>query len=127
MNSRFQTKPSRPVSLQPDLAMTADVDGLSASEIASAVSGRKLTAASVIEAALTRIAKHDPILNAFTDVTAARARAKARAVDACRFENQSGPATIAARRHPDRAAGGGRRGAGRRAQHGRIRLRLHRR
>ena len=62
--------------------MTADVDGLSASEIASAVSGRKLTAASVIEAALTRIAKHDPILNAFTDVTAARARAKARAVDA---------------------------------------------
>src|SRR6202049_1021419 len=82
MNSRFQTKPSRPVSLQPDLAMTADVDGLSASEIASAVSGRKLTAASVIEAALTRIAKHDPILNAFTDVTAARARAKARAGDA---------------------------------------------
>ena len=70
------------MSLQPDLAMTADVDGLSASEIASAVSGRKLTAASVIEAALTRIAKHDPILNAFTDVTAARARAKARAVDA---------------------------------------------
>jgi 1-carboxybiuret hydrolase len=62
--------------------MTADVDGLSASEIASAVSGRKLTAASVIEAALTRIAKHDPILNAFTDVTAARARARARAVDA---------------------------------------------
>src|ERR1700686_2064474 len=82
MNSRCQRKRSRPVSLQPDLAMTADVDGLSASEIASAVSGRKLTAASVIEAALTRIAKHDPILNAFTDVTAAPARANARAVDA---------------------------------------------
>ena len=34
------------------------------------------------EAALARIAKHNPVLNAFTDVTADRARAKARAVDA---------------------------------------------
>jgi AtzE family amidohydrolase len=36
----------------------------------------------VTEAALARIAKHDPVLNSFTDVTADRARAKARAVDA---------------------------------------------
>ncbi len=70
------------MSLQPDLAMTTVSDGLSASEIAQAVRGRKLSALDVIEAALARIAKHDPILNSFTDVTADRARAKARAIDA---------------------------------------------
>src|SRR5258707_8112922 len=90
MNSRCQIKPSRPVSLQPDLAMTTVSDGLSASEIAQAVRGRKLSALDVIEAALARIAKHDPILNSFTDVTADRARAKARAMDAA----------IAARKNP---------------------------
>src|SRR5467141_4141471 len=75
-------KPSRPVSLQPDLAMTATLDGLSASEIAQAVASRKISALAVTEATLARIAKHDPVLNAFTDVTADRARAKARAIDA---------------------------------------------
>src|SRR5580700_6693922 len=82
MNSRCQMKPSRPVSLQPDPAMTESCDGLSAAEIASAVAGRRLSALAVTEAALARIAKHDPILNSFTDVTADRARAKARAIDA---------------------------------------------
>src|SRR6202166_124141 len=82
MNSCCQTKPSRPVSLQPDIAMTDDRDGLSASEIASGVTGRKVSALSVTEAALARIAKHDPVLTAFTNVTADRARAKARAIDA---------------------------------------------
>jgi aspartyl-tRNA(Asn)/glutamyl-tRNA(Gln) amidotransferase subunit A len=62
--------------------MTATTDGLSATEIASAVSGRKLSALGVTEAALARIARHDTILNSFTDVTADRARAKARSVDA---------------------------------------------
>src|ERR1700694_1520286 len=75
-------KPSRPVSLQPDLAMSAIPDGLSASEIAQAVAGRKISALAVTEAALARIAKHNPVLNAFTDVIADRARAKARAIDA---------------------------------------------
>src|SRR5450432_1299616 len=75
-------KPSRPVSLQPNIAMTADRDGPSASEIASAVKGRRISALSVTEAALARIAKRDSVLNAFTDVTADRARAKARAIDA---------------------------------------------
>src|SRR6266576_3370917 len=75
-------KPSRPVSLQPDPAMTSTPDALSASDIAQAVAGRKISAVSVIEAALARIAKHNPVLNAFTDVTADRARAKARAIDA---------------------------------------------
>jgi aspartyl-tRNA(Asn)/glutamyl-tRNA(Gln) amidotransferase subunit A len=62
--------------------MTAGTDGLSAAEIASAVSGRKLSALGVTEAALARIAKHDTVLNSFTDVTADRARAKARSIDA---------------------------------------------
>src|SRR6202047_2881106 len=82
MNSRCLTKPSRPVFLQPDTAMIENPDDLSALEIAQAVTGRKMSALGVTEAALARIAKHDSVLNSFTDVTADRARAKARAVDA---------------------------------------------
>jgi len=70
------------VSLQPDITGTADRGGLSASEIAQAVKGRKLSALSATEAALSRIAKYDSVLNSFTDVTADRARAKASAIDA---------------------------------------------
>jgi AtzE family amidohydrolase len=55
---------------------------MSALDIAQAVRDRKFSALGATEAALARIAKHDPALNAFTEVTAARARAKARAVDA---------------------------------------------
>ena len=55
---------------------------MTAQEIAEAVAGGKLTALAATEAALARIAKHDAVLNSFTDVTADRARAKARAVDA---------------------------------------------
>ncbi|WP_249132692.1 MULTISPECIES: AtzE family amidohydrolase [unclassified Bradyrhizobium] len=55
---------------------------MSAAEIAQAVSSRKITALAVTEAALARIAVHDKVLNAFTDVTADRARARAKAVDA---------------------------------------------
>jgi len=57
-------------------------DELSASEIAQAVASGKISALSVTEAALARIARHDSILNSFTDVTADRARARARAIDA---------------------------------------------
>ncbi|HWX59045.1 AtzE family amidohydrolase, partial [Bradyrhizobium sp.] len=57
-------------------------EGLSAQEIARAVAARRMSAADVVEAALARIRRHDTILNSFTDVTAERARAKARAVDA---------------------------------------------
>ena len=53
-----------------------------AADIASAVATRKISALQIVEAALSRIKQHDTILNAFTDVTAERARAKARAVDA---------------------------------------------
>src|SRR3981189_1362125 len=81
MNSCSLMKLSRPVSSQPDIAMTVDRDGLSASQIAQGVTGRKMSALSVTEAALARIAKHDPVLNSFTDVTADRARARAHAID----------------------------------------------
>jgi 1-carboxybiuret hydrolase len=70
------------VSLQPDIVMTVSSDWLSAQEITRAVTARRMSALSVTEAALARIAKHDSVLNSFTDVTADRARAKARAVDA---------------------------------------------
>ncbi|MGX9429009.1 MULTISPECIES: AtzE family amidohydrolase [Bradyrhizobium] len=55
---------------------------LSAADIAQAVAARKLSALEATEAALARIAKHDSVLNAFTDITADRARAKAKALDA---------------------------------------------
>jgi aspartyl-tRNA(Asn)/glutamyl-tRNA(Gln) amidotransferase subunit A len=61
--------------------MSENPDELSAAEIARAIAGRRMTAVSVTEAALARIAKHDPVLNSFTDVTADRARAKAKSID----------------------------------------------
>jgi 1-carboxybiuret hydrolase len=70
------------VSLQPDISALPDRDGLSASEIAQAVKSGKLSALSVAEAALARIAKYDAVLNSFTEVTADRARTRARAIDA---------------------------------------------
>src|ERR1700678_268072 len=82
MNSHYPTRLSRPVSLQPDIAMSAQSEWLSAREIMQAVTARRISAVSVVEAALARIAKHNSVLNSFTDVTADRARAKARAVDA---------------------------------------------
>src|SRR5438067_1760654 len=82
MNLCCPMRPSRQMSLQPDPAKPVEADALSAAEIASAVQGGKVTALSFIEATLARIARHNPILNSFTDVTADRARAKAKAVDA---------------------------------------------
>ena len=70
------------MSLQPDFAIAADRERLSAADIVRAVTARKLSALDVTEAALARIARYDQVLNSFTDVTADRARAKARAVDA---------------------------------------------
>jgi 1-carboxybiuret hydrolase len=60
-----------------------------ASEIAKAVTGRKMSALEVTEAALARIKQRDTILNSFTDVTAGRARAKAKAIDAAIAAGQS--------------------------------------
>jgi aspartyl-tRNA(Asn)/glutamyl-tRNA(Gln) amidotransferase subunit A len=70
------------VSSQPDIAVQAGGDWLPASEIARAVVSRKMSALAAVDAALARIAKHDPVLNSFTDVVADRARARARAIDA---------------------------------------------
>ncbi|WP_439407263.1 AtzE family amidohydrolase [Bradyrhizobium sp. DASA03076] len=55
---------------------------MSAADIAKAVAGGQLSALDATEAALARIKQHDAILNAFTDVTADRARARAKAIDA---------------------------------------------
>jgi 1-carboxybiuret hydrolase len=56
----------------------------SALDIARAVAGGATSAVAVTEAALARIEKLNPVLNAFTDVTAARARKRAAALDAQR-------------------------------------------
>jgi aspartyl-tRNA(Asn)/glutamyl-tRNA(Gln) amidotransferase subunit A len=61
----------------------------SAADIARAVTGRTMSAVEAIDAALARIAKHDGVLNSFTDITADRARAKARAIDAAIAAGQS--------------------------------------
>ena len=53
-----------------------------AAEIASSVVDRQLRASEVVEAALARIAVGNSVLNAFTSVTAERARARAAAIDA---------------------------------------------
>jgi AtzE family amidohydrolase len=60
-----------------------------AADIASAVAACKISALEIVEAALSRIKQHDSVLNAFTDVTAERACAKARAVDAAIAEGRA--------------------------------------
>src|SRR6476620_9253611 len=82
MSFHCRTSLSRPVSTQPDSAITVTSDGLSAQQIAQAITDRKLSALDATEAALARIAAHDGVLNSFTDVTADRARATAKAIDA---------------------------------------------
>jgi aspartyl-tRNA(Asn)/glutamyl-tRNA(Gln) amidotransferase subunit A len=62
----------------------------SALAIARAVAEGATTAAAVMEAALGRIAALNPVLNAFTDVTADRARARAAAIDARRIKGEPG-------------------------------------
>ena len=64
--------------------LTADLTWATSAEIAHAVGAGERSAIGVVDAALLRIAKLDPTLNAFTAVTAERARAKARAVDGTR-------------------------------------------
>jgi len=71
------------------MATAVSSDDVSASEIAQAVAERKISALSATEAALARIARYNPVLNCFTDITAERARAKARAVDAAIAAGQS--------------------------------------
>jgi 1-carboxybiuret hydrolase len=56
-----------------------DIAGSSAAAIASAIVRGEITATEVIDRTLTRIAHRDPVLNAFTAITAERARARAAA------------------------------------------------
>ncbi|MEA2770093.1 MAG: 1-carboxybiuret hydrolase [Acetobacteraceae bacterium] len=53
-----------------------------ATEIAAAIASGRTSATAVMTACLDRIARLNPVLNAFTAVTADRARAKAAAIDA---------------------------------------------
>ena len=59
-----------------------DTSWSTASEIATAVALGKTSATAIIDDALARINRRNPILNAFTAVTAERARARAKAIDA---------------------------------------------
>src|SRR5580692_7656515 len=54
----------------------------SATDIATAVTAGGITARAVVEAALQRIASRNVTLNAFTDIAADRAHARAVAIDA---------------------------------------------
>src|SRR5918993_2197106 len=58
-----------------------DTAWASALEIARAVTSGSVSALAVTETALARIAQRNPVLNAFTTVTAERARARAQAID----------------------------------------------
>jgi 1-carboxybiuret hydrolase len=61
-----------------------DMDWAQASEIAAAVASGETSASAVVGAALARISRQDPALNAFTAVLDKRALAKAYAIDEAR-------------------------------------------
>src|SRR5262245_9294335 len=67
---------------------TLDFAFASCANIAQAVNAGDISATEVVETALTRIKKTNPVLNAFTDVTAKRARAKAKHIDEQRAAGQ---------------------------------------
>src|SRR5271169_6147122 len=64
--------------------MSKDFSWATSAEIARAVAVGETSALNVIDDALARIEERNPTLNAFTAVTADRARAKARSIDATR-------------------------------------------
>ncbi len=68
--------------------MPLDTSWMTASEVAAAVVSGKTSATAVIDGALARIAEHNPLLNAFTAVTAERARTRAKAIDAAATSRQ---------------------------------------
>ncbi len=61
-----------------------EFDWASAATIATAVATGETSAATVIDQALARIARRNPVLNAFTAITTERARSRAAAIDAAR-------------------------------------------
>jgi aspartyl-tRNA(Asn)/glutamyl-tRNA(Gln) amidotransferase subunit A len=74
--------PSPRRSTKPEPAI--DTGWASAAEIAAAVKAGRVSASQVVEDALSRITARDPVLNAFTDVLAERARQRAAQVDAAK-------------------------------------------
>ncbi len=66
----------------------SDLTWQSATGIASSVISGTISARAVVDAALERIAARNGVLNAFTDVTADRARARAYGIDAERAANR---------------------------------------
>jgi AtzE family amidohydrolase len=62
----------------------SDLAWASAKTIAAAVAADEISATTVIERALARIAQRNPALNAFTAITAERARSRAASIDAAR-------------------------------------------
>jgi 1-carboxybiuret hydrolase len=74
--------PSRPK------AVPFDTSWSTATEIAAAVTSGKTSAAAVTDDALARIRERNLMLNAFTAITAERARARARAIDAAAAKKQ---------------------------------------
>jgi AtzE family amidohydrolase len=62
--------------------MSKDLSWATAVEVAQAVGSGASSALNVVDDALARIEERNPSLNAFTAITADRARAKARAIDA---------------------------------------------
>jgi aspartyl-tRNA(Asn)/glutamyl-tRNA(Gln) amidotransferase subunit A len=68
--------------------VASDTSWSTATEIAGAVASGKVSALAVIEDALARIGERNPVLNAFTAVTAERARARAKAIDAAATSKQ---------------------------------------
>ena len=75
-------RPSSRPDAAPDLAWGT------AAEIAAAVTNGGMTAAAVVDQALARIAKLNPALNAFTAVTAERARLRAKVIDTVRDKSR---------------------------------------
>jgi Asp-tRNA(Asn)/Glu-tRNA(Gln) amidotransferase A subunit family amidase len=68
----------------------ADFSGASAATITAAVCAGDVSAVEIVEATLRWIEARDPGLNCFTSVTAERALAEARAVDAaCRLRSRT--------------------------------------
>ena len=68
--------------------MTAPPPFASAAEIAKGFREASVSASEIIEGTLARIARVDPKVGAFTTVTAARARARAAALDAGRARGE---------------------------------------
>src|SRR5882757_9723555 len=69
--------------------MAIDPSSASAAEIARAVIAGEISATAAAEATLAGIARRNPALNAFTAVTADRARARAKVIDADRARGRA--------------------------------------